>query len=266
MYKTRPRFSAAWTTAICLAGLGALYSVSASADVGQLAARLAKLRGEVEQLAKELSTKSTESSDTIRSLARQRSDLELDVRREETRVQKLSVVIAKRRTEIQEEKAKGDKVVPLFTESLQKVREQVQVGMPFRKTERLAALDKIEEQDKSGLLTASRGLSRLWSFVEDEVRLTRESGLYKQTVHVDGEDRLVEVVRIGMVMMFYKTEVDEVGKAVQADDGSWGYVAINDKAEQRAVLDIFTSFKKQVRIGFFELPNALPPVSEVSAK
>jgi hypothetical protein len=251
---------------LVVVGLGALYSFSAGADVSQLAARLASLRGEVEQLAKELNTKNAESNDTIRSLARQRSDLELDVRREETRVQKLSVAIAKRRSEIQEEKAKGDRVVPLFTESLQKVRKQVEAGMPFRKTERLAALDKIEEQYKSGLLTASRALSRLWSFIEDEVRLTRESGIYKQTVQVDGEDRLVEVVRIGMVMMFYKTEEEDVGKVVQHEDGTWGYEAISDKEQVRSVLDLFSNFKKQVRVGFFELPNALPPISEPAAR
>ena len=266
MSSFQTRALAGMAIAACVAVISALTSFSASADVSQLAARLATLRGEVEELAKELNTKSAESNDTIRSLARQRSDLELDVRREETRVQKLSVAIAKRRSEIQEEKAKGDKVVPLFTQSLEKVREQVEVSMPFRRSERIAALDKIEEQYKSGLLTASRALSRLWSFVEDEVRLTRESGLYKQTVQVDGEDKLVEVVRVGMVMMFYKTEDDEVGKVVHHDDGTWGYETINDPDQTRSVLDLFTSFKKQVRVGFFEVPNALPPISESASR
>ncbi len=236
-------------------------SLQATADPSQLAARLAQLRGDVETLAQDLSTKSAESKEAIRSLARQRADLELEVQREETRVQKLSAAIAKRRAEIQAEKEKSDRHVPLYKDAIVKVREYVNTTMPFRRDERLAALDKIDEQYKAGLVTAGRALSRLWSFVEDEFRMTRENGLYKQTVTVDGEERLAEVVRLGMVMMFYKTDDGDTGRAVQRD-GQWSFEAINNPDEQRAILDLFSSFKKQIRVGYFELPNALPQLSE----
>ncbi len=240
-------------------------TISAYADVGQLAARLAKLRAEVEQLSADLSAKSSESNDTLRSLARQRSELELEVRREETRLQKVSAAIAKQKAEIAEQKEKGQQVVPLLSSVVADVRKQVSASMPFRKDERLAALDKIEEQHKSGLLSATRALSRVWGFVEDELRLTRENGLYKQTVTVDGAPRLAEVARLGMVMMFYRTDDDRVGHAVH-ENGDWSYEEILDDKQKRAVLDLFTTFKKQVRVGYFELPNALPSITEGASK
>lgn len=244
-----------------LAGAVIIISTHAVADVSKLAAKLATLRGEVEQLAQQLSAKSAEGKEQITTLSRQRSDLQLEQQREKTRVQKLSAAIAKRRAEIQAEKAKSDRVVPLYKESLEKVRAYVKTTMPFRRTERLASLDKLDEQYKSGLVTASRALSRLWSFLEDEFRMTRENGLYKQSVMIDGEETLAEVVRLGMVMMFYKTDEGSVGRAV-FKDGKWGYESIDDPKQQRAVLDLFTSFKKQIRVGYFELPNALPPITE----
>lgn len=225
-------------------------------DVSQLAARLSALRGEVEQLAQELNNKSLDQKNQLQSLARQRADLELEVKREETRVQKLSSSIAKQRAEIQAEKAKGDRLVPLFESELADVKAYVTASMPFRQQERLSALEKIDEQYKAGLLTPARALQRLWSFVEDEFRMTRESGLFKQTVRVDGQEVLAEVIRVGMVMLFYRTDDDQVGKLARKD-GGWEFESIIDPERQRQVLDLFGSFKKQIRVGYFELPNAL---------
>jgi hypothetical protein len=261
-FRRNPR----WFYAAIVA-LGTATTVHAGADVSKLAIRLAEVRGEVEELARKLSDANAQSSDAIRSLGRQRADLELELRREESRVQRLSVAVAKRRAEIASEKAKSDEVVPLFESSLARVREHVVGTLPFRSSERLAGIDKIAEQHKAGVLTASRALSRLWSFVEDEFRLTRESGLYKQTVPVDGEERLAEVVRLGMVMLFYKTENDLVGRAVYVD-GKWVYESLDSPEQRRQVLELFTSFKKQVRVGLFELPGALPsaPANEGGAR
>lgn len=243
--------------AIIVSAFVGVATTQALADASQLAARLAKLRGEVEQLAQQLSSRSSESSEAVRSLARQRSDLELEAQREETRVQKLSAALAKRRAEIQAEKAKGDRLVPLYKEWVVKTREYVASTMPFRKQERLASLDKIDEQYKAGVISAGRALSRLWSFVEDEFRMTRESGLYKQTISVGGEQRLAEVVRVGMVTMYYRSDDNGVGHVVHRD-GKWGFEAISDPDAQRQVLNLFSSFKKQIRVGYFELPTALP--------
>lgn len=225
-------------------------------DLSALASRLSALRGEVEQLASRLSTASNDHKKTLRSLSRQRSELELEAKREETRVQKMSSAIAKRRAEIQAEKAKGDRLVPVYEEAFGSVRGYVERSLPFRRGERLASLDKIQEQYRGGLLTPARALQRLWSFVEDEQRMSKESGLYKQTITVDGQEQLAEVIRVGMVMLYYKTEEGRVGRVAKQGD-AYEYVSVDDPEQQKRVLDLFTSFKKQIRVGFFELPNGL---------
>lgn len=245
-------------SAVVVIALFALVAGPAVADnVTNLAKRLSALRAEVEQLSNEVAQKTEEMNSQLRSLGRQKGDLQLELKREQTRVQKLSVAIRKRKDEIRAEKEKGDRLVPLFKKTVHDVRGHVRSTLPFKTTERLAAVDKIAEQYRAGLLPPARALMRLWSFLEDEFRLTRESGLYRQTVSVGGEEQLVDVARIGMVMLYFKSADDlRVGRAVKKD-GKWGFEYITAPKDQENVFRLFDSFQKQIRSGFFQLPNTL---------
>ncbi len=264
MTRLRPsgRGRRAWLGLAAL-GLFAAQTAVADDDVTALAKRLAELRGQVDDLALRLSAKSAESKDLLRSMARQRAELELEAKREETRLAKIGAAMAERRSEVEAEKQRSQKLVPLLEASLERVRGYIRQGLPFRSQERLAAVDKIEEQHRAGLMSPARALSRLWSFVEDELRLTRESGLYRQTVSIDGQERLAEVLRIGTLMLYYKTDDGAFGKATREAD-QWVFRPLDDPNDQRLLLEAFDSFKKQIRVGYFELPNALPRAASES--
>jgi hypothetical protein len=152
-------------------------------------------------------------------------------------------------------------MAPLFEKYLAQTRAYVQTTLPFRTSDRVAELEKLEGQYRSGLLSAPKAVGRLWAFMEDEFRLTRENGVYQQTIIVDGEPQLAEVVRIGMVMLYFRVGEDTVGRAVQKD-GTWSYETFKSSEEEKAVISLFQSFKKQIRAGYFEIPNALPGVTE----
>ncbi len=245
---------------ITLAGAIALFAVPVFADqLADMATRLAKLRGEVETLSSELASESADGRDQLRSLARQKGDLELEIKKEQTRVAKLRLAISAKRKAVDAAKQEDGEMAPLFEKKLEAVREYVGGTLPFRTSDRLSELDKIEEQYKSGLLSAPKAVGRLWAFIEDELRLCRENGLYQQTIVVDGESQLADVIRVGMVTLYFKVGENTVGKAVQKD-GKWSYVRLNDPAEQKAVIELFQSFKKQIRAGYFSIPNALPAI------
>ena len=236
---------------------GAATAGSASADdVIELGRRLAQLRGEVDTLSSELAREETEHRDKMRSLARQKAELEAELKREHMRLQRIKLETDKKKATIAEQKDQSDKLLPIFNESVLALRSHVQNALPFRTAERLAEIDKIVEQRNAGLLTTERALARLWSFVEDEVRLTKESGLHRQTLVVDGAEQLVDVVRIGMVMLFFKTSDDVVGYAVKHAE-SWTTHTETDTEGRKRIVGLFDSFKKQIRVGYFEIPNAL---------
>lgn len=236
--------------------------VPAAADgVSGLAEKLASLRGEVEQLSSNLARKDAEIRDELKALSRQKTELELELKREQTRIQKVQLSVKERRDRISEEKGQDEEMAPLFDDALDDVRKYVERSLPFRTKERRAELDKIAEQHKQGLLSSSKALSRLWTFVEDEFRLTRESGLYKQAVEIDGQEHLAEVTRIGMVLLYFQVDGQTVGQAVRVGD-DWEFRTIDTPEHKKLVGELFESFKKQIRVGLFRLPASLPTPTE----
>lgn len=226
-----------------------------AASIDDLAARLSTLRGEVESLSAELSSMTADGRDELRSLARQKADLELELKKEEIRLEKLRGALAQKRDAIRADQGRDQELSPLLHAQLEQVRKYVSGSLPFRTNQRLEELNKLEEQLRSGLLTPPRALSRLWTFVEDEFRLTRESGLYQQTISLDGQDHLADVVRVGSVALFFRTSDSEVGYVVPQGAGHV-YQAVSEPNAKQQILELFDSFRKQIRAGYFELPNA----------
>jgi hypothetical protein len=253
-FGTRPR------RVIALGALVAIALGSSSAfaeELTGLAQRLAEMRGQVESLSDQLNARKTDVQEELRSLSRQKAELELEVQREDTRLDKLRQAVAQKRAEVANETKANAALAPAFSKNIGVVRAYVEKSLPFRVKERLSELDKIEDQAKSGLLPPQRALNRLWGFVEDELRMTRESGLFSQPVTVEGKEQLADVVRVGMVALYYKTPSDEFGMSA-FENGSWTFRSLNDAEQRKQLRTLFETFKKQIRVGYFELPNALP--------
>jgi hypothetical protein len=244
-----------WGGGVVLAVVAITASPAVADSIDDFANRLSTLRGEVETLSAELAAVTADGRDELRSLARQKADLELELKKEQIRLQKLRAAVGQKRDAILADQNRDKEVGPLFQQQLEQVRRYVAASLPFRTEQRLAELDKLEEQLRSGLLNAPRALSRLWTFVEDEFRLTRESGLYQQTITLDGQEHLADVVRIGSVALFFKTSDGEVGYAVPQGAGH-SYQLAGDPQAKKQIVELFENFRKQIRAGYFELPNA----------
>lgn len=240
-----------------LVALGLAPSALAEGNAdAELARRLSAMRAELEDLSTKLSDKSDELRDDLRTYSRQKVELEMEVQREQTRLQKMRAAIAATQAEVEKKKAAHSSLDPAFARALGAVRAYVGGTLPFRTGERLAELDEIEHQLKANLLTPQRAFARLWGFVEDELRLTRESGLYRQTIEADKKQQLADVVRIGMMMLFFRTSDEQYGYAVRSGDG-WSYRTEQDVENRKRIRTLFQDFQKQISVGYFELPNAL---------
>lgn len=245
------------TVALCLLGA----TVAAANDYDQLAQSLATLRAEVESLSGQLADEKSELRDQVRSLSRQKSELSMELDREQIKLQKLRQTISQKRETVEQEQAKSKALVPTFESVANSARAYIQGSLPFRIEERLAEVAKVEDQLKAGLLSPQKAISRIWTVLEDEFRMTRDSGTFRQTIEVEGKEQLAEVVRIGMVMLYYRTSENTVGQAVKTDSG-WTFKSIDDPEDVKLVLGLFDSFKKQIRQGYFELPGTLAAVTK----
>ena len=226
-------------------------------DAEALAKALSKLRIETEALSQDVEGRRDEMKNRLRAVAAQKAELEMELAREEMRLKQLRMEKAERVAKTADDTNRDALLEPVVMRSIDILKTAAEGGLPFKVEERVDELEKLRRKKTEGLLTSADAVARLWDRVEDELRLAGENGIYRQTVTVDGEEMLVDVARIGMVMLFYKTKDGRVGKAVK-ENGAWNFEPLTSPEDKQRVELLFDSFKKQIRTGFFELPEALP--------
>jgi len=238
--------------------LGAFAAPLARADgegdpLENLAEALVAKRSDVERLAGEVELEKAARRDALRSLAQRRADLERQLQAAEVELDEARVAAAESATELERSEAAGRALTPVVERTLAGLRSHVRDGLPFRTADRLADLDAIEAELDAGRLAPDEALGRLWSTLEDELRLTRENGLYRQRVELEGEARLVDVARLGTVLLYLRTPDGRHGVFEPAGDG-WR-PRLLEGAEAARVAALFEALERHVRQGFFVLPD-----------
>lgn len=228
--------------------------VRAQDDLDALAEELVRLRGDVESLNAELNSAQEQHRARMNSLAAQKGDLEATRRREDLRIRQLEEDLADNRARAAQAGIAGEALIPVAGRAIGDLRRHIESGFPFKIDERLAALDEISNQLESGSLAPPRVINRLWSFYEDELRLTRENALYSQIIPLDGDRVLADVAKLGTVAMYFETRDGRFGQAVRAGN-DWRFVELEDRTAVQQVQALFDSLNKQIRAGYFELPN-----------
>lgn len=242
---------------ICMSVVGLVADQAAwSQKSSDLAAALARLRSEVEQLSSQIDEKKQYYQSRLRSISMRRSSMELNVQRARLQLAQLQRKQEKQQKEIAASGEKEASLRPVITKMVSVVRDAVKDGLPFRIGQRIKALDDIERQLKKKLVRPIKAASRLWQFVEDELRLARENGIYRQIINLDGKKQLVDIARLGMVMLFFKTKDGKYGAAVK-QGGKWKFDLVLKKEDKEQVMELFVALKQKIRVGFRQLPNRL---------
>ena len=241
---------------LALVAVATLFAAQVNAQ-DSLAERLITLRGQIDELQSELDVRREEHKNRMAYLTAQQSELEANRDREELRVSQLEEDLQEMRTEIAAAGVSSETLTPFLKSQITQLRAQVQAGFPFKVTERLNELKELESQLDNGVMSAQRGVNRLWAFIEDEFRISRENAIYSQSIALQGENVLVDVAKIGSVMMYFRTRNLEYGKAVATPQG-WRFELLSSANDQEKVARLFDSLRKQIRQGYFELPQALP--------
>jgi outer membrane murein-binding lipoprotein Lpp len=229
-----------------------------------LATRLIQMRGQVDELQSELNLKREEHKNRMSYLTAQLAEMEASRDREALRIRQLEQELEQMRQEVAAAGATSESLAPVVLRYLDELRGQVQTGFPFKVGERMSELDEIENQLNSGVITAHRAFNRLWAFVEDELRVTRENAIYTQSINLAGENVLVDVAKLGNAMMYFRTRALQYGRAVETEAG-WRFEILDSASDQELVARLFDSLRKQIRQGYFRLPNALPRAQEASS-
>ena len=241
---------------LSIAVIAVLGTASLYASSNNMAESLMKLRADVEQLDASITDEKDAYKAQMKSLLRQKNDLESVVGREDLKIKQIQRELTKVKKEIKEAGKNTQGLKPLVLNALDILESNVKTALPFKTTERLADIEKIRSQLNAGLIAPQKALALTWNAYGDAIRMTKENGIFKQTITIDGTERLAEVARLGTVAMFYKLPDDSVG-FVDKDANGWYYKEVIAKEQQKQVLALFDSFRKQIRAGYFTLPNAI---------
>lgn len=240
----------------CVCFMTLLAPASGLAEDEEMIKSIMDLRADVETLYTGIDENKEDYKAQMKSLSLQIADSEAQINRihtsiklKEQELQQLQDKIAKKATDHVELK-------PMLNDAAARLERSIREGLPFKVPDRLAALEKIRSDLKAGTITEERALALLWASYADNIRLTSEIGLFKQKVTIDGQKVLAEVAKIGSVMLFFATPDNRLGY-VTGGEGVYKYNTVNDKEKKESIAALFDALTKQIRTGYFTIPNAL---------
>jgi len=214
------------------------------------------LRGDVERLYTDIKENKERYNTEMKSLSLQITDSEAQINRENTSLKLAQSELQKITTEIQESSSGNVAVKPLVLTAIDLLERSIKEGIPFMVEARVADLHKIKSDLEEGLITNEKALSLVWVSYDDALRLTKEIGLFKQQIDFKGQKVLAQIAKLGSVAMFFSTPSNDVGFVVKNGAG-YEYKQITNPEDVKKIVALFDALQKQIRTGFFEIPNAL---------
>lgn len=248
-----PYKKALLSTVVCGVVLG---TTALHADNGSIVNSIMKLRADVESLYSQIDDNKEAYKAELKSYTMQSTDNEAQINRQETAIKMADAEIKDANQKVTELSNKNDSIAPLLLSALDALESSVKSGIPFKKEQRLADIAKLRTELNNGDITEEKALSLIWASYDDQVRLTKEIGLFKQDITVDGETKLAKIAKLGSVMLYFATPDDQVGY-LQKDKNGYSYKVATDEADRKKIVALFDALQKQIRTGYFSLPNAL---------
>lgn len=245
--------------ALSLAGGLALVSTAVAAPARGGATSIAKLRAEIDEIAADLETERVAARDELAALRAERAELERQVRAATSRKTTLERIHkeAKSKAAAQDERTKRwDKPTH---DAVAAAQSYVEASLPFAREQRLAALERIERDLSIAQPDYGRAVERLWRLVEEEEALGREMGLGQQRLTIDAQPQIVDVIRLSMALLYFRTRDGRYGWVAPGPSG-WRQEVVTDPAHVQAVSELFEAFERSEAMGPVQLllPAVVP--------
>lgn len=149
-------------------------------------------------------------------------------------------------------------IVPLMYELVASLKAFVNLDMPFLQNERNNRVQRLEENLERSDLTVSEKYRQIMEAYQIETSYGRNIEAYAGTLTIDGEERKVDLLRIGRIVLAYQTPD-------QSNTGYWdksaGQWAELDGSFRRPVTDGIRIAKKQASPTLLDLPL---PAAEIA--
>lgn len=241
---------------ISLALIGILStSLNAKSDEDMVKS-IMKLRADVESLYTKIDENKEAYKAQMKSLALQNADTDAQINRKTTSIKLADLELKKIKLKIANTSTQNYELKPLISEVYSRLEKSIKNGIPFKIEQRLNAIKKIQNELDEDTITQERALAQLWASYDDNIRLTKEIGLFKQHIKLEDKKILAQVAKIGSIMIYFKSPDERVGY-VKKQNGSFTYKVVTNEDDIKEINTLFDALNKQIRTGYFTIPNAL---------
>lgn len=142
-------------------------------------------------------------------------------------------------------------IVPLMYQLIDDLENFVSLDMPFLRTERSDRVLRLRRNMERSDLTVSEKYRQIMEAYQIESGYGRTIEAYSGSLDIDGEERTVDILRIGRIVLAYQTPDREVTGIWNRRDGAWTEVGDDFR---RAVTDGIRVARKQAAPMLLELP------------
>lgn len=147
-------------------------------------------------------------------------------------------------------------IQPLILRMLDGLEQFVALDMPFHTQERQERLDMLRNNQERADISVAEKFRQVLEAYKIESEYGRKIDTYKDTLDIAGQEREVNILRVGRISLMYQTTDTELSGAWDKRQGAWVEL---DSGEYRAsILKGIRIAKKQASIDIMQLPILAP--------
>jgi uncharacterized coiled-coil protein SlyX len=169
-------------------------------------------------------------------------------------------VIKQLETSIEQVTVMERQIQPLILRMLDGLEQFVELDVPFHLAERRERVEMLRNNQERADISVAEKFRQVLEAYKIESEYGRKIDTYKDTLNIGGQEREVNILRVGRVALMYQTTDTKLSGVWDKRQGGWAEL---DAAEYRSsILKGIRIAKKQASIDIMKLPILAPEAAQ----
>ncbi|MBV62064.1 MAG: hypothetical protein CMH65_12290 [Nevskiales bacterium] len=197
---------------------------------------------------------------TYRALLKQREGLEQYNKQLSTQIEGQEALIRRFDTSIDQVAQIERQMLPLITRMTEALTDFVELDLPFHETERLERINFVQDSVSKPDLNVAEKFRQVLEAYQIENDYGRKIDTYQDIIDINGEEREVDVLRVGRVALVAQTRDAATTVVWNHDEKAWQ--ELDAGTYRNSVRQGIKMSKKQASIDMVTLPIPAPTAAE----
>ncbi|MEC9408296.1 MAG: DUF3450 domain-containing protein [Pseudomonadota bacterium] len=197
---------------------------------------------------------------TYRALLKQREGLEQYNKQLSTQIEGQEALIRRFDTSINQVAQIERQMLPLITRMTEALTDFVELDLPFHETERLERINFVQDSVGKPDLNVAEKFRQVLEAYQIENDYGRKIDTYQDIIDINGEEREVDVLRVGRVALVAQTRDAATTVVWNHDEKAWQ--ELDAGTYRNSVRHGIKMSKKQASIDMVTLPIPAPTAAE----